>query len=360
LRAVSAIEAARNFTKRSFISEFKEIEIMLKYLARRLSATLLVLTLVSMSVFGIFAVLPMDPAALTCGKACSPAVIEGNRHRLGLDVPVQVQYGRFVKGLFSGRDYGDGAAAFHCPAPAFGYSFNRHECVTQLVGEAFPVTLSLAIGAFILWISVGVGLGILAARKKNEWQDRLATAFVLIGTSLPTFISGILILIFVALKFNLINPLEMGRWVSPYEDPVRWFRNFIFPWITLALLYAATYTRFTRSNVIETSTEDYIRTARAKGLPESDILRKHTLRAALAPIITLAGLDFAGLLGGAIITESIFNLPGLGRLSLRAVLQDYDLPTILATTILAATFVVVANLLVDIAYAYLDPRVRVA
>jgi peptide/nickel transport system permease protein len=313
-----------------------------------------------MSVFVIFAVLPMDPAALTCGKACSPVVIEGNRHRLGLDVPVQVQYGRFVKGLFVGREYGEGAAAFTCPAPAFGYSFNRHECVTQLVGEAFPVTFSLAIGAFILWMSVGVGLGVLAARKRNQWQDRLATAFVLVGTSLPTFISGILILIFVALKFGLVNPIEMGRWVSPYQDPVGWFKTFIFPWIVLALLYAATYTRFTRSNVIETSSEDYIRTARAKGLSERDILRKHTLRAALAPIITLAGLDFAGLLGGAIITEGIFNLPGLGRLSIRAVLRDYDLPTILATTILAASFVVIANLLVDIAYAYLDPRVRVA
>jgi peptide/nickel transport system permease protein len=302
----------------------------------------------------------MDPAALTCGKACSPVVIEGNRHRLGLDVPVQVQYGRFVKGLFVGREYGEGAAAFTCPAPAFGYSFNRHECVTQLVGEAFPVTFSLAIGAFVLWMSVGIGLGVLAARKRNQWQDRLATAFVLVGTSLPTFISGILILIFVALKFGLVNPIEMGRWVSPYEDPVGWFKTFIFPWIVLALLYAATYTRFTRSNVIETSSEDYIRTARAKGLSERDILRKHTLRAALAPIITLAGLDFAGLLGGAIITEGIFNLPGLGRLSIRAVLRDYDLPTILATTILAASFVVIANLLVDIAYAYLDPRVRVA
>ncbi|MEI8214765.1 MAG: ABC transporter permease [Actinomycetota bacterium] len=333
---------------------------MLKYLARRVSATILVLTLVSMSVFMIFAVLPMDPAALTCGKACSPVVIEGNRHRLGLDVPVQVQYGRFVKGLFVGREYGEGAAAFTCPAPAFGYSFNRHECVTQLVGEAFPVTFSLAIGAFVLWMSVGIGLGVLAARKRNQWQDRLATAFVLVGTSLPTFISGILILIFVALKFGLVNPIEMGRWVSPYEDPVGWFKTFIFPWIVLALLYAATYTRFTRSNVIETSSEDYIRTARAKGLSERDILRKHTLRAALAPIITLAGLDFAGLLGGAIITEGIFNLPGLGRLSIRAVLRDYDLPTILATTILAASFVVIANLLVDIAYAYLDPRVRVA
>jgi len=242
---------------------------MLKYLARRLSATFLVITLVSMSVFGIFAVLPMDPAALTCGKACSPAVIEANRHRLGLDVPVHVQYGRFVKGLVAGREYGDGAARFECPAPAFGYSYNRHECVTTLVAEAFPVTLSLAVGAFILWLSVGVSLGILAARKRNEWQDRGATAFVLIGTSLPTFISGILILLFVALKFNLINPLEMGRWVSPLEDPVAWFRSFIFPWITLALLYAAGYTRFTRSSVIEISSEDYIRTATCQDLVDS-------------------------------------------------------------------------------------------
>lgn len=302
----------------------------------------------------------MDPAALTCGKACSPTVIEGNRHRLGLDVTLPVQYGRFVKGLFVGRTYGEGAATIECPAPAFGYSFNRHECVTSLVREAFPVTLSLAIGAFILWVSIGVGLGIIAARKKNQWQDRAATAFVLVGTSLPTFISGILILLFVALKFHLIDPLNMGRWISPYQDPVGWAKSFIFPWIVLALLYAATYTRFTRSNVIETSSEDYIRTARAKGLSEKVILQKHTLRAALAPIVTMAGLDFAGLLGGAIITEKIFNLPGLGRLSIRAVLQDYDLPTIVATTILAATFVVVANLLVDIAYAYLDPRVRVA
>lgn len=333
---------------------------MIKYLARRLSATALVLVLVSMSVFGIFAVLPMDPAALTCGKACSAPVIEANRHRLGLDVPVHVQYGRFVKGIFVGREYGEGAAKIECPAPAFGYSFNRHECVTTLVAEAFPVTFSLAIGAFVLWLLVGVSLGIVAARKKNEWQDRAATAFVLVGTSLPTFITGILILLFIALKFNLINPIEQGRWISPHQDPVGWFRTFIFPWIVLALLYAASYTRFTRSNVIETSAEDYIRTARAKGLSEKEILRKHTLRAALAPIVTLAGLDFAGLLGGAIITEGIFNLPGLGRLSIRAVLNDYDLPTILATTILAASFVVIANLLVDILYAYIDPRVRVA
>jgi peptide/nickel transport system permease protein len=217
----------------------------------------------------------------------------------------------------------------------------------------------LALGSFILWLLLGVSLGVIAAKRQGKWQDKASTVFVLVGISLPTFITGILIVL-LALKFKLLDPLEMGRWVSPFSNPIAWLRNFIFPWLTLALAFAASYTRFTRSNVIETSSEDYIRTARAKGLSEKVILRKHTLRAALAPIVTIAGLDFAGLLGGAIITENIFNLPGLGRLSIRAVLIDYDLPVILATTLLAATFVVVMNLIVDILYAYIDPRVRVA
>ncbi|MDP1712652.1 MAG: ABC transporter permease [Candidatus Nanopelagicaceae bacterium] len=331
---------------------------MFKFIARRLTSTVIVITLVSMSVFLIFAFLPMDPARLTCGKGCSVPVIEANRHRLGLDVPVQVQYGRFVKGLFVGREYGDGAAKIECAAPAFGYSFTRHECVTTLIASAFPVTFSLAIGAFVLWLLLGVSLGVLAARRQGRWQDKASTVFVLVGISLPTFISGILIYL-MALRLGLINPIEAGRWVSPFTNPIGWVKNFYLPWIVLALAFAATYTRFTRSNVIETSSEDYIRTARAKGLSEKVILRKHTLRAALAPIVTIAGLDFAGLLGGAIITEQIFNLPGLGRLSLRAVLIDYDLPVIVSTTILAATFVVIMNLVVDILYAYIDPRVRV-
>lgn len=331
---------------------------MLKFLAKRFSATFVVLVLVSVTVFMIFSLLPVDPARLTCGKGCSVPVIEANRHRLGLDVPVQVQYGRFVEGLFVGRSYGEGQAKFSCPAPAFGYSFNRHECVTKLVSDAFPITFSLAIGAFILWILLGVSLGIVAAKRQGKWQDKAATGFVLVGISLPTFVSGLLILILV-LKLGLINPIDMGRWVSPFTDPLGYLKNFIFPWITLALIFAATYTRFTRANIIEISSEDYIRTARAKGLSERVVMRKHILRAALAPIVTIAGLDFAGLLGGAIITESIYNLPGLGRLSLKAVQTDYDLPTILATTMLAATFYVVANLVVDILYAYIDPRVRV-
>jgi peptide/nickel transport system permease protein len=261
-------------------------------------------------------------------------------------------------GLFAGRTFGEEGIAITCAAPALGYSFSRHECVTTIVAEAFPFTLSLALGAFVLWLSVGISLGVLSARKKGKFADRAASVFVLVGTSLPTFITGILVVLFIVLRFNLVNPLELGNWHNPFTEPLGWLQTFFFPCATLALAYAATYTRFTRSNVIETSSEDFIRTARAKGLSEKVILRKHTLRAALAPITTIAGLDFAGLLGGAIITEGIFGLNGLGRLSIKAVTQTYDLPIIVATTLIASAFVLIMNLIVDIAYAYIDPRVR--
>ena len=333
---------------------------MLKYVTRRLLYTLFLILVVSISVYIIFDLLPVDPARLICTKQCTPAIVEANRHKLGLDVPVVQQWWRFIVGFFAGRTYGDGDVAFTCPAPSLGYSFNRHQCVTELIGSAFPVTFSLALGAFILWLSVGVSLGVLAARRKGKFADRASSVFVLVGTSLPTFISGILIVLFIVLNFNLINPLELGKWCNPFTNPFGWLRTFIFPWIVLALAYAATYTRFTRSNVIETSSEDFIRTARAKGLSERVILRKHTLRAALAPIVTIAGLDFAGLLGGAIITEEIFGLDGLGRMSITAVLETYDLPVIVATTLIASTFLVVMNLIVDLLYAFIDPRVRQA
>lgn len=331
-----------------------------KYIAKRLAYTLAILLLISLGVYLIFSLLPMDPAALDCTRNCSPAVIEANRVRLGLDVPVWQQYLLFLKGIFFGRSYGEGTAIFSCPAPALGYSWPRHECVTSLLLTAFPTTFSLALGAFIIWLVLGIGLGVIAARYKHRLPDRLATGFVLLGTSLPTFISGLLLLVFFVLRFNLVNPLNMGRWVSPWSNPILFVNNFIWAWLTLALAYAALYTRLTRANVLDTASEDFIRTARAKGLSEKVIVRKHTLRAALAPVVTVAGLDFAGLLGGAIITEQIFNLPGLGRLALQAVLVDYDLPLIVGTTLLAGAFIVVMNLVVDILYAFIDPRVRVA
>jgi len=332
---------------------------MLSYISRRLGVTLLILLGVSFTVYVIFAFLPFDPAALTCGKNCNdPGIIEANRHRLGYDLPFFTQYWNFIKGLFIGSSYGMGAALINCPAPSLGYSFREHACVSSIIGEALPVTLSLALGALVLWLVVGIGLGVLAARYKGKIVDSASTVFVLIGTSLPTFLTGLMLLVFVVIKWRWL-PFPAGNYTPFLEDPYEWAQILFLPWVTLAFAYSALYTRFVRSAVIETSNEDYIRTARAKGLPEGTILGKHTLRSALAPIVTMAGLDFAGLLGGAILTESVFNLPGLGRLAIGSVIE-YDLPIIVATTLLAAAIVVLMNLVVDIAYAFIDPRVRIA
>ena len=332
---------------------------MFAYISRRLAVSFFILLAASFAVYVIFAFLPFDPAALTCGKNCNdPGIIEANRRRLGYDLPFFTQYFLFLKGLFVGRTFGEGAALINCPAPSLGYSFQQHACVTNLIGEALPVTFSLAIGAIVMWLALGIGLGILAARFRGRIVDRLSTIFVLIGTSLPTFLTGLILLVFVVIRWGLI-PFPSGNYTSFFENPFEWAQILFLPWLTLAFAYAALYTRFVRSSVIDTSNEDYIRTARAKGLSEGVILGKHTLRAALAPIATMAGLDFAGLLGGAILTESVFNLPGLGRLAISAVVK-YDLPIIVATTLLAAFIVVIMNLIVDILYAYIDPRVRVA
>ena len=332
---------------------------MFGYISRRLGVTLMILLSVSFVVYVIFAFLPFDPAALTCGKNCNdPGIIEANRHRLGYDLPFLTQFWVFLKGLVLGRSYGEGAALIQCPAPSFGYSFQEHSCVSTLIGEALPVTLSLALGALVLWLIVGVGLGILAARYRGRIVDSASTVFVLIGTSLPTFLTGLMLLVFVVIKWHIL-PFPAGNYTPFLENPFEWAQILFLPWVTLAFAYAALYTRFVRSAVLETSNEDYIRTARAKGLSEGKILGKHTLRAALAPITTMAGLDFAGLLGGAILTESVFNLPGLGRLAISAVVE-YDLPIIVATTLLAAAIVVIMNLIVDILYAFIDPRVRVS
>lgn len=330
---------------------------MLNFISRRVFFAIITLLVVSAVVFAIFSFLPFDPAALSCGQKCNDQVIAGNRIKLGFDKPVYIQYLLFLSGIFFGRSYGSGSAAFSCPAPSFGYSYNENACVTELLSEALPVTLSLALGALIIWLIVGVSLGIVAARFKNKWPDRVSSIFVLLGTSLPTFVTGLALLIWVTIKWKLV-PLSLTGYTPLIENPYKFFQFFILPWITLAIAFAALYTRFTRAAVLETLGEDYIRTARAKGVKERTVLFKHTMRAVFAPIITLAGLDFAGLIGGAIITETIFNLPGLGRLTLRSTFE-FDLPVVLATTILAAAVVIIMNLIVDMLYAVLDPRVRI-
>ena len=327
---------------------------MTAYVIRRVLTGLLILVLLSMLTFLLFSVLPSDPAALTCGKNCTPQVIEANRIRLGLDLPLWQQYWEFVRGLFAGRTYGSGTATFECNAPCLGYSFRRGEEVTPLILNALPPTIFLALGAFILWMITGVLLGIYAALRRGRWQERVTLGGALIGYSFPSFFIGLLLLFFVVIRWRL---LPYPSYVPPTENPVQFLQTMILPWITLALLFAAFYIRLTRNQMLETLSEDYIRTARAKGLPEKVVVGKHGLRAGLTPIVTAAGLDLAGLLGGAIIIESVFSIPGLGRLAVNAV-TDSDLPVIVATVLVAGSIIVVANVIVDLLYAVIDPRVR--
>ena len=327
---------------------------MFLFVTRRLFFAVLLLLAVSVVTYLLFSALPVDPAALTCGKNCKPDLIAANRVRLGYDKPIFEQYWLFLKGIFAGRDYGVGQSAFSCPAPSLGYSFSQHECVTTLIGRTFPVTAFLSLGAFILWMIIGVGSGAVAALNKGKWQDRVANAFTAIGVSLPTFYIGLLVLFTVVIWLGV---LPFPRYESPLEDPVKFLNAMILPWLTLAVLSAASYTRLTRNGMLEAMNEDFVRLGVAKGLTRRVILRKYVMRSAMVPIVTIAGLDFAALLGGAIITESVFSLPGMGKLSIRAVVES-DLPVLVGTTMVAAVFIVLANVVVDIMYGVLDPRVR--
>jgi peptide/nickel transport system permease protein len=325
------------------------------YIVRRLIAMLIMLWALSVVIFLLFSALPTDPARLTCGKACTPAVIAANEHRLGLDKPLPVQYTTWIKGIFAGRTYGSGTATFECPAPCLGYSFVENEPVTTIITQKLPVTIQLAIGGFILWMISGILMGIVAALRRGTMTDKGLMAVSLVGYSLPSFFVGLLLVFFVTVKFGW----PANGYVPFGYDPVLWFEGMVLPWVAIALIYAAFYTRLTRNQMLETLGEDYIRMARAKGLGERRVIGKHAFRAGLTPIVTSAGLDLAGLLGGAIIIESVFNLDGLGKQSVTSVITS-DLPVITATVLVAAVFIIVANLVVDILYAAIDPRVRLA
>jgi peptide/nickel transport system permease protein len=326
------------------------------YIVRRLAAMVAMLIGLSIIVFALFSVLPAEPARLVCGKSCTPQIIKAIDHKFGYDLPVYVQYDDFVKGIFVGRTYGEGSAAFSCPAPCLGYSFLRNEDVTTLIKDSLPVTAQLALGGFVFWMIGGVGAGIIAALKRGKWQDRTIMGAALIGYSFPSFFIALLLIFFVQIKFGLLG---FHSYVPIYDNPGEWFKTFILPWVAIALLYAAFYSRLTRNQMLETLGEDYIRTARAKGLPERTVVGRHALRAGLTPIVTSAGLDLADLLGGAIIIEQVFALPGIGRMAVDSVTTS-DLPVINGTVLVAGFFLVVANLVVDLLYSVIDPRVRLS
>jgi peptide/nickel transport system permease protein len=331
---------------------------VLAYLIRRLINSVLTLLVVTLVTFGIFFAVPKitgsDPALLYIGKTADAASIEGIRTKMGLKDPILVQYGKFLKGLVAGRDYANGPDVQHCPAPCLGYSFKTDQEVTPLLLSDLPVTASLALGAAVLWVIMGVSTGVISALRRGSFLDRAVMTGALAGVSLPIYFTGLLSL---AIFVYWLGWLPAAGYTPFLESPVDWFVGLILPWITLSFLFAATYARLTRANMLETLGEDYIRTARAKGLRERDVIGKHALRSGLTPLVTVFGLDLGALLGGAILTEAVFNLRGLGYQALTAI-RGNDLPIILGVTLIAAFFIVFANLVVDLVYGVIDPRVR--
>jgi peptide/nickel transport system permease protein len=315
---------------------------------------------VSMVTFAIFFLIPKaagsDPAELYVGKTATPRDVEATRIKLGLDKPVPVQYARFVKGLFVGRDFDNGPDITHCSAPCFGYSFKNDQEVWPLLLDRLPVTISLAVGAAVFWVIGGVLSGVISALRRGSLVDRIVMVVALAGVSLPIYFTGLLAqLVFV----HQLHWSRGGEYINMKDDPIGWANKLFLAWVTLALLFAAGYARLTRATMLETVGEDYIRTARAKGLKERQVIGKHAMRAVLTPIVTIFGLDLGGLLGGAILTEVVFSLPGIGRLSFDSV-NSKDLPIILGVTLFAAFFIIIANFAVDLLYAVIDPRVRLS
>jgi len=270
-----------------------------------------------------------------------------------------VQYWRWISAVFVGRDYDYGPAVEHCSAPCFGYSFVKSSPVWPDLVDRAGTTASLVVGAAVIWLIFGVATGVLSALRRGSVFDRAAMTVALGGVSLPIFFTGLVSLI----AFSYGHPFRFTAPGSTYTDftvnPAVWAYDLILPWITLAFLLAAAYARLTRAGMLDTMGEDYVRTARAKGLTERQVVVKHGLRAALTPIVTIFGLDVGLLLGGAVLTETTFSLPGLGKYAIDAVNRQ-DLPQVLGATMFATFFIVFANLIVDLIYGVVDPRVRLS
>lgn len=317
---------------------------------------LMVVTLVT---FGIFFLIPKmvgtDPATMYVGKQADPAAIEGIRQKMGLDDPILVQFWEFVRGIVVGRDYTSGGETTHCAAPCFGYSFRTEQAVWPILLDRIPVTLSLAAGACVLWLLGGITTGVVSALRRGTVVDRSAMGVALAGVSLPIYFTGVVALAIFHYKLEWFDATYV-----PIEDSFTgWLEGLVLPWVTLAFLYAAMYARLTRATMLEVLGEDYIRTARAKGLKEPVVIGKHAMRSTMTPILTILGMDLGALIGGAILTETTFNLQGLGQAAIRSI-GERDLPIIVGVTLITAASVVVANLIVDLMYAVIDPRVRLA
>lgn len=324
-----------------------------RFLLTKIAGMIAVLLLVSLATFLIFYMVPADPARWECGKICAPNQLIQVRAFMGLNEPVWRQYLDFLGAIFTGRTYGSGLGAIICSAPCLGYSFQQHQPVTSLIGQTLPVTASIAVGAGLLWLLAGTAAGVVSALRRGKAVDRGVMATAIVGVSAPSYLVGLLGILLFGFKLNV---LPDSGYVSLLQNPAQWAFHLILPWCTLAFISAAIYARLTRSQMLDALGEDYVRTARAKGLRERRVIGRHALRNVMIPVITLFGLDVGTLLGGAVITEKVFSMYGLGALLIGAV-ETTDLSTISGVTLVAAVFVILANFLVDLAYKLLDPRV---
>lgn len=319
---------------------------MLKFLLKRVLTGALVLWIISMLVFALFFAVPNNVARNMAGHNATPTTIKLINQRLGLDQPLWEQYLKFVGKLL----HGDLGEDYYYQLP-----------VTHVIGEALPITLSLVVGSAVIWMILGVGSGVLSAVRPRTFVDRAVTVTALVFYSVPSFVLGLTLLYFFYYKLTIAGfPIFPAGGYKSFADGLnQWFFHMILPWITLAMISAATYTRLTRGSMLEVLGEDYIKTARAKGISERRVTYRHALRSALTPVVTQFGIDVATLVGGAVITETVFSLPGIGYQSIKAI-RNQDLPLILGVVLVASVAIVVANILVDLVYAVLDPRVRLS
>jgi len=320
---------------------------MVRYIIRRLLWVAVLLVIVSFITFIIFYTLPTaDPAQLRAGRQPNPELVKQIRHNFGFDNPWYQQYYDYMKRLVLHFD--------------FGYSYQNNAGVKEQLFDRLPASISVAVGAFVIWLITGITVGIISAVRSRSVLDRTTMGLSLVAISAPVYWLGLVTLYLFAAdigKFPVTFFKGAGSYVPFSQDPSIWFQSLLLPWFVLAAGFSALYARLLRANLIETMSEDYIRTARAKGLSERRVIMRHGVRSAITPIVTAAGLDLGVLLGGTILVETVFNIPGVGRYSYDAI-QNADLPVIQGTVLLGAFFIVMANLVVDILYAFLDPRVR--
>jgi peptide/nickel transport system permease protein len=328
---------------------------MVGYIIRRLVSAFLVVVVTSMIVFAIFFLGPSDPAAVICNQngRCTPERQALLNHALGFDQSVVKQYGIWAKGLFVDRTI-DMGATYECAAPCLGISFATKSEVRKDLTEKYPATLSLAIGGAAIYLFLGVSIGVLSARRRGTFADRALVSSTLFVSSIPYYLAAFLAWLYLINEWGVFSD---SSYTPLTENPAQWFSGLLLPWLVIGVFYSTQYARFSRGAMVETLSEDYVRTATAKGAPQRTVTVKHALRAAIVPIVTIFGLDFAGLLAGTVFTEYIFGIDGIGRWGLQAI-NTFDFPVVAATVLVGSVLVVLANLVVDIAYSFLDPRVR--